>query len=391
MQNIPEKIVPIDTKFVKETMSEEIKQSRSLKLFENAIRSEYTRKNYSCTLKKFMEFVDMEDYDRLVSLPEKEIQAMLEDYVMHLKTCNLNPNSFPIMFSSLQLFFSMNDKILNWKKIKKFYPDTVKKAGYGTYTTEQIQLLLKATTDFRNRAIILVLASTGIRIGALVGTRIKHLKDMPGGCKRIIIYENSKEEYPVFLTPEASKIVDAYLQKRQKDGEHLTPESPLFRDKYNKIATKVTPVDYWGFKEIIKRLVEKTGMERKRIGVRYDIQLCHGFRKRFNTILKTNMDINSNIAEKLMGHKNGLDGVYFVPSEEQLFAEFKKAIQSLTVDDSERLLFQNRKLEEELSKQARLEEENRSLQKKISEIMLDLEKVKRHQEMSEKHNKINIC
>ena len=97
MQNIPEKIVPIDTKFVKETMSEEIKQSRSLKLFENAIRSEYTRKNYSCTLKKFMEFVDMEDYDRLVSLPEKEIQAMLEDYVMHLKTCNLNPNSLPII------------------------------------------------------------------------------------------------------------------------------------------------------------------------------------------------------------------------------------------------------------------------------------------------------
>lgn len=390
MQNIPEKIVPISTKTARKLMSENIEQSRSLKLFENAIRSDYTRKNYLCTLKKFMEFVRIEEYDYLANLPEKEIQIMLEDYVIHLKTCNLNPNSFPIMFTSLQLFFSMNDKILNWKKIKKLYPDTIKKTGYGTYTTEQIQLLLKATTDFRNRAIILVLASTGIRIGALADIKLKHLKDMPGGCKQVTIYENSKEEYPVFLTPEASKTIDAYLQKRQKDGEHLTPESPLFRDKYNKVATQVSPLDYWGLKEIIKRLVEKTGMERKRIGERYDVQLCHGFRKRFNTILKANMEINSNIAEKLMGHKNGLDGTYFVPSEEQLFGEFKKAIQSLTIDDSERLLFQNKRLEEELSKQARLEEENASLQKKISEIMLDLEKVKKRQEMSEKYNQINI-
>src|SRR5579864_2330048 len=176
MQNIPEKIVPLDTKFVKETMSEEIKQFRSLKLFENAIRSDYTRKNYSCTLKKFMAFVGMEDYDHLVILPEKEIQVMLEDYVMHLKTRNLNPNSFPIMFTSLQLFFSMNDKILNWKKIKKFYPETIKKAGHNTYTTEQIQVLLNATTDFRNRAIVLILASTGCRVGALANSHFKKIK-----------------------------------------------------------------------------------------------------------------------------------------------------------------------------------------------------------------------
>ena len=34
--------------------------------------------------------------------------------------------------------------------------------------------------------------------------------------------------------------------------------------------------------------------------------------------------MNYNVAEKLMGHKNGLDGVYFVPTLEELFAEFKK-------------------------------------------------------------------
>src|SRR6185437_1661986 len=117
MQNIPEKILPISAKTAKEIMSEEIKQSRSLKLFESAIKSGYTRKGYHCTLKKFMSFTGIDDFDNLAGLPEKEIQKRLEDYVIHLKTQNLNPNSFPIMFTSLQLFFSMNDKILNWKKI----------------------------------------------------------------------------------------------------------------------------------------------------------------------------------------------------------------------------------------------------------------------------------
>lgn len=387
MQNIPEKIVPLYPKIPDKILAQQVEESRSIKLFENAIRSPYTRKNYRCTLKKFMAFAGIENFDNLVGLPEKEIQIILEDYVIHLKTLNLNPNSFPVMFTGLQLFFSMNDKILNWKKIKKFYPDTVKKAGYGTYTTGQIQLLLKATTDFRNRAIILFLSSTGARVGALVGLKLKHLKDMPGGCKRVIIYENSKEEYAVFLTPETSRVIDAYVKKRQMDGEDITQESPLFRDKYHKVATQVTPMDYWGLKEIVKRLVEKTGMERKRLGSRYDIQLCHGFRKRFNTILKSNSQINSNIAEKLMGHKNGLDGTYFVPTEEQLFTEFRKAIQDLTVDDSETLLVQNRKLEEELSKQATLEEENRHLKDRVKNIENDLKKVLKRQEMAKKYKK----
>jgi len=361
MQNVPEKILPISTKTAKRLMNNKEKESRSLKLFESAIKSDYTKKGYHHTLKKFMEFTCIDDFDKLADLPEKEIQKMLEDYVIHLKTQNLNPNSFPIMFTSLQLFFSMNDKILNWKKIKKFYPDTIKKAGYSTYTTEQIQILLNATTDYRNRAIILFLASTGCRVGALVDLKLKHLRDMPDGCKRVVIYENSKEEYPVFLTPETSKVIDSYLQKRQKDGENLTPESPLFRDKYNKVATQVTPMDYWGIKEIVKRLVEKTTIERKRRGKRYDIQLCHGFRKRFNTILKNNKEINSNIAEKLLGHKNGLDGVYFVPNEEQLFTEFKKAIPELTIDKSEKLTIQLEKTEK-----AKLEQNN-DLMKRLEE------------------------
>ncbi len=70
---------------------------------------------------------------------------------------------------------------------------------------------------------------------------------------------------------------------------------------------------------------------RKKQGDRYNIQVNPGFRKRFNTISKMNNSVNYNIAEKLMGHKNGLDGVYLTPTINELFAEFKKIIYKMEI------------------------------------------------------------
>jgi len=50
-----------------------------------------------------------------------------------------------------------------------------------------------------------------------------------------------------------------------------------------------------------------------------------------NTILKLESKVNSNIAEKIMGHKNGLDGVYLSPTREECFKEFVKGIDQLTI------------------------------------------------------------
>jgi len=92
----------------------------------------------------------------------------------------------------------------------------------------------------------------------------------------------------------------------------------------------------YSIREILDRLFKLALIERKKIGKRYDKAIVYGFRKRFNGILKMNNDVNSNIAEKLMAHKRGLDGVYLVPTREECFAEFVKAIPQLTIDPIER-------------------------------------------------------
>lgn len=58
---------------------------RSLVLFENAIKSEATRKAYLYQLEKFREWMKAKDYDALLDAPEKQIQVFLEDYLFYLK------------------------------------------------------------------------------------------------------------------------------------------------------------------------------------------------------------------------------------------------------------------------------------------------------------------
>jgi len=128
------------------------------------------------------------------------------------------------------------------------------------------------------------------------------------------------------------------------------------------------------------RILANTGIEREKVGKRYDKAVIYGFRKRFNTILKINNDVNSNIAEKLMAHKRGLDGTYLQPTREECFVEFVKAIPELTISPLERQKHKIEKLEKEQS-------ENELLKAKLENFEKELEKVKQWREIAIKYQK----
>lgn len=327
--------------------------SRSLLLFESAIKTEATRKQYTFYLNQFLTHVKLHNPDALLALKDSEIQIMLEDYLLYLRK-KLSPNSIAPIYASLELFLSMNDKTLNFKKVRKMFPSTIKKSGSGAWTTDDIRKMLEVAGSKRNKALILLMSSTGCRVGAIPELRMKHIKDYEN-CKQITFYPESKEEYVGFLTPESSMMLDEYIAERRKDGEKITEDSPVFRSVYKIGSVRVEVMGIGAVVALMKRTVQNITTIRESNGKRYSVQLNHGFRKRYNTILKVISDVNANIAEKLLGHKNGLDGVYFVPTIEQLFTEFKKAIPELTIDGTERLkvrLDQAEKSNEELEKKA---------------------------------------
>lgn len=172
---------------------------------------------------------------------------------------------------------------------------------------------------------------------------------------------------------------------RKVDGETLDKNNPLFREKYRFGLAKPHPIGMKSLSQLMLRVTKNAGVRGQKDGQRYDTQINHGFRKRFNTILKLNNNISPAVTEKLMGHKMNLDRVYMTPTKEELFEGFRKAILDLTIDDSERLRMKNKKLEEDKSQ---LEKKNEELQialKKVDELWADKQRME-----SSKDSKSNI-
>ena len=189
---------------------------RSLLLFENSVKSKITFREYLKRLEKFRKFCNAGSFDSLSRIEPANLQEMLEDHIM-LRKKQINPNSIPVEFFAIKSFLEINEVELKWKKVSKLFPAKIKKTGRRAYTTEEIQQILSTSTELRTRAIIHFLASSGVRIGALPELRIRHLRDMPLGCKAVCVYEDTIEEYWTFISQEAVKALNKYLNKRKSE------------------------------------------------------------------------------------------------------------------------------------------------------------------------------
>lgn len=364
---------------------------RSLLLFEQAIKSEATLKNYKYQLEKFRTWAKVKSYNGLLEASRKEIQELLEDYVMYLKK-NISPNSIPIYFSPIELFYVMNDIDLNFKKIRKLFPEKVKRGNERGYTHDEIRIILTRIRTKRNQALILLLASSGCRLGAIPGLKIRHLKRIEESYS-IKIYEDEKEEDYIFTTPEATKSIDSYLDERKKDGEYFDQDTPLFRTEYRLGIEKVKPCTAFTLTKITERVAKTIERKKIRTSNRYDVPKNHGYRKFFATVIKNTEGVTPTMTEKLINHIGivQLDGSYFKPTVEKMYEAYKKSIPELTIDQTEK---HNAKLKAITKEKQELEktlEEKSTLEETVSKQQDQLDEIKEFlaEEREKKINKYN--
>ena len=325
-------------------------RQRSLLLFENSIKSKATRIEYLKNLNRFKDFYKLKDYDSILGIPNKKLQEMIEDYVMDMKS-KISPNTIPTRVYPLQAFFEINDVDIKWRKIRRLYPAKVKKSGRKAYSTEQVQEILQNCQDLRNRAIVLFMSASGVRIGAFPYLKIRDIQPIED-CKSVLVYSGEIDEYTTFLTPEASHAFDQYIEQRKRDGEYFDDNSPAFRTTYKIGVEKVIVITEKAVSYMMERILKNTDITNSENGVRNEIQRNHGLRKRFDTIMKNTDSMKLIHAEKMFGHSTPsipLDETYADFSIESLFKEYKKAIPELTIDDSERDKIKIEKLENEKS------------------------------------------
>lgn len=226
-------------------------------------------------------------------------------------------------------------------------PDRRRTRKDRSYTHEEILKMLEIA-DERMRAAILILGSSGIRVGALPFLKLGNLEN-----HKLTIYENFSEEYLTFITTECKKAVDVYLDMRSRYGEKLTDESILIREQFD----IRDPFQIKNPKQVSRDAIQWMIADvAKRSGVRNpNIPIAHGFRKFFTTQL-INSKINPEIREMLLGHKMGLASSYYRHTEQDIYSEYEKAEDNLTIDSTNRLRKKIEILTIEKSRLDRIEE-----------------------------------
>jgi len=327
--------------------------------------SDATKKDYDFRLGQFYRISPIKSDDELIDCPTDELQKILVTYTRHLikrvHDDDLSANTVPKMFRGIRWLLNSNyrENDIKWKPLEALFPKSVKRSGYKAWTTEQIKLMLENTSYIRNKALIHFQASSGARVGVHDHPLLmKHLTMMEWNghaCYAVLLYADSDESveekdlrdkqddvasgdsYWSFLTPEATDYLDRYFLERKRSGEFLDSDSFIFRKddgRNNRGSMQLSDANVTSI--LFRILKDVPELKRTKKGRRHDIQINHGFRKRTNTILKLESTVNSNIAEKILGHKNGLDGVYLVPTRQECFKEFCKGITHLTISDTQR-------------------------------------------------------
>jgi len=369
---------------IQQHIQENSEKYRSYRRFLRGISANSTKELYAKFMKNFMDFHKLNNYDDTAKLETKQIDEYIEDYIDLLDSRGVKGVTIRTNMAGIERFFIMNDCIWHQSRIRKSIKrDTEVKGGKIPITTEEIQLMLKCTKSLRTIAIVHFLASTGVRPGALIDPvlRMKHLVKLENNCDGSRVYDESIEGYWSFLTPEASKALDDYTQWRKTKHEKITDDTPLFGiiDKKNAKNEHLTEKN---LRYIIGLLISNSGIIRTKVNnKRYDKAIVYMFRKRFNGKLKMENSVNSNIAEKLMAHKKGLDGVYLEPTREECFTEFQKAILQLTVDPKERQDLEIVQIQKEKSELKRQVQKSQSLETRVEQLEAEKEGILRRSNM----------
>lgn len=321
-----------------------VKMSRALEIFLTSLKTESTKENYLFWLDRFLEHTKKETYDDLILDTPDRIQQTIENYVLELRRMRTTRAALKATVYSLFHFYSMNRIILNEKIIRKLLPEQETKIGGNAYSTKDVQKIILAIeqtkikkhknwhyTKPRAKALVHLIASSGVRLGAIPDLKLGDLKKIQD-CYSVTVYANTRYEYVTFITPEASNALDEFLSVRKDSNS----ESNLFGLQYDAVRlllyrlvkkAKVSTVTIQELTWYDREYKNRTNPRH-----RLDIPTVHGLRKRWNTIMKSNNDINDNLIEMMLGHTViKLDENYLKPTVEKLFEEYSKGIEDLTI------------------------------------------------------------
>lgn len=231
-------------------------------------QSKNTIRNYSYTISNFLEFTDKS--------PENINEQDIKRYMIYLKNQkNATNRTIHRHLNALRSFFryqniDIADKV-QLPKLSKPLPKFL--------TREEIKILLEKTDRLRDKCLIRLLYSTGLRVSELVNL---NKNDIKTESIHVISGKGAKDRI-VFVDPGTQEMINRYISERNDDNEALF------------LSTHGDRISARTIQWLIKNYSKKAGIEKK--------VTPHVLRHSFAThMLEGDADIV--VIKELLGHSN---------------------------------------------------------------------------------------
>lgn len=246
--------------------------------------SEHTLRNYISDLRDLSGFLDARD-------PGKVTHLDLRRYLAELKKRNCARRTVVRKLGAVRSFmkFLFREKIIDRNPADSvFTPKLDKRLPVFLDPAKMIDLVTAPSGDdmlsLRDRAIMEVLYSAGMRVGELVGLNTGDIDLISGSVK---VRGKGKKERIALLGGEAQKAVRRYLEKRSGEAGAGT-NAFLLNKRGGRLSDR-------SVRRIIDKYVKLTSVEQK--------ISPHSIRHSFAThMLDNGADLRS--VQELLGHKN---------------------------------------------------------------------------------------
>ena len=201
-----------------------------------------TLKNSFTVIRDFLQLVKEGGECGLNEVNREDIEC----YIEHEQDRGVKPSTIDMRVRGLRAFFrflidrgALGPELL-LKKVKIKVPEALPRA----MDPEDVKKLIKVVTDTRDRAMVLVLLRTGMRIGELLHTLVSEVSVKE---RKIEIYEAQKTQVGrvVYLSEDAVVALKAWMRKRESEKKYLiygqgrqTMSYPAARMMFQKYLSK---------------------------------------------------------------------------------------------------------------------------------------------------------
>lgn len=258
-------------------------------------RSQRTAENYHLYLERLIEFAGDVTVDRITSELIRKYRLWLNRYIneQDAELATITQNYHLIALRSFLKYCSKRD-------IKTLSPDKVelpkiKRRQVSFLSTDETERLIGAvdistTVGLRDRAIVELLFSSGLRVSELTNLNRDHIN-----LKRaeFTVRGKGQKDRPVFISPEAAEWLAKYLETRTDNAMPLFIRYSGFKTGDEKGESfRLTPRSV---QRIIQRLAKQAGIT-KHVSP-------HTLRHSFATdLLMNGADLRS--VQSMLGHSN---------------------------------------------------------------------------------------